>query len=94
MGVMFRSNGRKVIFTYNERTIMTASQSSNLFVLDPVTSDVHGVRVQAYIAGQPQTAQLWHKLFGHLGYASLANMQQLGLIPRCTDNLSTVYAGR
>jgi transposase InsO family protein len=83
MDVLFRSNGRKVVFTYNDRTIMTATQSNNLFVLD-VTTDVLGVRVQAYIAGQPQTAQLWHKRFGHLGYASLANMQRLGLIPGCT----------
>ena len=84
MDVLFRSNGKKVVFTYNSRTILTASQLGNLFVLDSVTADVQGVRVQAYVAGQPQSAQLWHKRFGHLGYASLANMQRLGLIPGCT----------
>ena len=73
------------MFTYNELTIMTASQPSRLFVLDPVTSDVQfGVRVQAYIAGHPHTPELWHRRFGHVGYASLANTQRLGLIPGCT----------
>ena len=85
LDVLFRAIGRKVIFSYLDAVVMTASQHNSLFVLDVVTNDsISNVRVSALLAGQLQSASLWHRRFAHLNYAALANMQRLGLIPGCT----------
>ena len=75
LGVLFCLKGRKGTFTDNSLTVMTASQSDSLFLFDAVTADVvSGVPAQAYIAGHHPMPLLWHRCFGHLGYAVSANI--------------------
>ena len=54
-----------------------ARRVGGLYIIGPPGAcvDAHGL-----LAVAPQSAQLWHKRFGHLGHDSLAQMQERGLV--------------
>jgi len=75
-GVQVLFTGSKATVTAGGRTYLTAvADASGLYYLQQVS----GVACAA-VARVPETAELWHARFGHLGYDSLAKLVAGGMV--------------
>jgi hypothetical protein len=84
MAVFFRpgSGGACVVLQRNGHTIFTASEHGGSFHLDTQ------FLAAAAVTGGVQSAVLWHRRLGHLGFSTVADLAMSGLIHGCSVTAS------
>ena len=77
-GVHVQFRNTRCFFSVGKKTVLVANKSPGSGLYKVLSASAS--HAATFMAAAPETAQLWHKRFGHFGYQNLAKMVKNNIV--------------